>query len=305
MIQGVAPMTRAEALRILGLEYDATPAEIKRAYRQLVIAVHPDKNPAPNARHLFQLVQEAYEFISTIEPLEQTWENTASDVRDRAEREARARAARERAEREARQREEKARAEKVAKEREKRAKEDRENQAKKELKEWEQQRDEAVSGLTWALALWIFPLGTLAVGTAAACDFIGFDAGWLSLVPVVISTVILLYKANAGFKRHQLRKFCRKHPPPTSTAKVRQSASPVTSLGEDFCAFVVFSLFVGYVFYIIGLGVEAHRNIHWETRAVVPLAIIAPIALIGSAAIVLYDIINWIVKYLSQRLKRT
>ena len=80
-------MTRAEALRILGSEPDATPTEVKQTYRQLVKAVHPDKNSAPNARHLFQLVQEAYEFISAVEQPEQTWENAAREARDRAERE--------------------------------------------------------------------------------------------------------------------------------------------------------------------------------------------------------------------------
>ena len=151
----------------------------------------------------------------------------------------------------------------------------------------------------------MFPFGTLAVGTIAAFNFIGFDAGWLSLVPIAISTVILLYKANAGFKRCQLRKFYRNHPPPTGTAKDRQCAPSVTSLGEDFSAFVVISLCVGYVFLIIGVIAEGHHiDNPLESRVVVPLAIIAPIAIIGTAAFVLYDIINWLGKNLSHRLKR-
>ena len=137
-------MTCAEALRILGLEPDATPAEAKRAYRQLVKAVHPDKNAAPNARHLFQLVQEAYEFISTIEEQEQTRERVTREARDRAEREARARAAREWAERETRQKQERERAD-----REKRTREAKEKAAKEAeaRKEWKRQRDEAVIGV--------------------------------------------------------------------------------------------------------------------------------------------------------------
>lgn len=302
-------MTRIEALRILGLKPDATPDEVKKAYRQLVIAVHPDKNPAPNARHLFQLVQEAYEFIRAAEEHEQRKERAARGYTERAANEAKARAARERAERESRQREERATAEKEARERterEKRAKEAREKQAEEEIKEWERQRDEAATGLSWALAFWLIPFATLGLGTWAACDFIGFDAGFFSLIPIPISTVILLYKGNAGFKRYQLRKFYRKHPPPTGTAKDRQSASSVTNLGEDFCTFVVLSLFVGYVFYLIGAIVEfEYRGHHeWESLGVVPLAIIAPIALIGSAAFVLYDIVNWLGKNLALRLKR-
>ena len=106
-------MIRAEALRILGLEPNATLADVKKAYRQLVKTVHPDKNPAPNARHLFQLVQEAYESISTTE-------DQAKENRDRAERE-------------------------------KRAKEAREKQAKEELRKWEQQREHASEGLSGVL----------------------------------------------------------------------------------------------------------------------------------------------------------
>ena len=140
-------MTRVEALRILGLEPNATPDDVKKAYRQLVKAVHPDKNSAPNARHLFQLVQEAYEFISATEEQKQTKERAAREYRDRAAREARAQAARERAERETRQREKRARAEKEARERadrERRATEAREKEAQEG---WERQRAAAATGI--------------------------------------------------------------------------------------------------------------------------------------------------------------
>ena len=107
-------MTRAEALRILGLEPNATLADVKKAYRQLVKTVHPDKSPAPDAGRHFMRVQEAYEFISTTaEEQEQTREGMAREYRDRAASEARARDAREWTERETRQKQERARAEKV------------------------------------------------------------------------------------------------------------------------------------------------------------------------------------------------
>ena len=204
-------MTRAEALRILGLEPDATPTEVKRKYRQLVKEVHPDKNPAPNARHFFQLVQEAYESISTTE-------DQAKENRDRTEREKRARAARERAERETRQRDERARAEKEARdkaEREKRAKEAREKQAKEELRKWEQQREHASEGLSGVL---FFPgvilFSALLGGALAAADLFGFGLSWLHFPLIPISVVISLCKVNAWSMKYQLRIFYRNRSSP-------------------------------------------------------------------------------------------
>lgn len=56
-------MTRREALDILGLESDASPKEIKNAYRKLVKQYHPDKNPAHNAEAMFRLIHEAYQYL--------------------------------------------------------------------------------------------------------------------------------------------------------------------------------------------------------------------------------------------------
>ena len=57
-------MTRDEALRILGLESNATLADAKKAYRDLVKVIHPDKDPSPGAKQRFLLVQDAYEVIT-------------------------------------------------------------------------------------------------------------------------------------------------------------------------------------------------------------------------------------------------
>ncbi len=48
---------------ILGLPEAATPDTIKRAYRQLALRYHPDKNPSREAEERFKEVNEAYEVL--------------------------------------------------------------------------------------------------------------------------------------------------------------------------------------------------------------------------------------------------
>ena len=227
-------MTRAEALRILGLQPDATPSEIKRAYRQLVKAVHPDKNSAPNARHLFQLVQEAYEFISAEERREQTREQANREARDRAEREARearARAAREWAEREARQREKREKEEKEAKERADRNRKAREakEKAAKEAEarnEWKRQRREAVTGIEGSMGGCLFaPMMFISVAGFIALIRLGVAIsrnGWWIFATIVVAfivfsvvLVVLFGTLDEYLKKRQLKKFMKNHPPPS------------------------------------------------------------------------------------------
>ena len=49
--------------QILGVDRLASDDEIKRAFRKLVVAYHPDKNPAPQAEEVILEINEAYEIL--------------------------------------------------------------------------------------------------------------------------------------------------------------------------------------------------------------------------------------------------
>lgn len=50
--------------KILGVRSTAPDADIKRAFRQLAVRYHPDKNPDPLAEQLFKEINEAYAVLS-------------------------------------------------------------------------------------------------------------------------------------------------------------------------------------------------------------------------------------------------
>lgn len=57
-------MPARNAYQILGVDADATLAEIKRAYKRLAMRWHPDRNPDPQAQDQFRLVRQAFERLT-------------------------------------------------------------------------------------------------------------------------------------------------------------------------------------------------------------------------------------------------
>ncbi len=58
-------MTKRDFYHILGVERDAEPEEIKKAYRNAALKYHPDRNPGDQqAEENFKLASEAYEVLS-------------------------------------------------------------------------------------------------------------------------------------------------------------------------------------------------------------------------------------------------
>jgi thiamine pyrophosphate-dependent acetolactate synthase large subunit-like protein len=56
-------MTLSDYYQILGLPVNSSVNDIKKAYRQKARIYHPDINPSPEAKDMFILATEAYEFL--------------------------------------------------------------------------------------------------------------------------------------------------------------------------------------------------------------------------------------------------
>ena len=58
-------MTPSDYFKVLGLEPGCSVDDIKKAYRAKARKFHPDINPSANAKDMFIIVTEAYEFLLT------------------------------------------------------------------------------------------------------------------------------------------------------------------------------------------------------------------------------------------------
>eukprot|EP00096_Caligus_rogercresseyi_P010220 TRINITY_DN3649_c0_g1_i2.p1 TRINITY_DN3649_c0_g1~~TRINITY_DN3649_c0_g1_i2.p1 ORF type:complete len:190 (-),score=55.68 TRINITY_DN3649_c0_g1_i2:126-695(-) len=61
-LSGVSALT--DYYKTLGLEPSALPKDVKKAFRQLALKYHPDKNKSPDAEKQFREIAEAYEVLS-------------------------------------------------------------------------------------------------------------------------------------------------------------------------------------------------------------------------------------------------
>ena len=52
---------------VLGVAADASPAEVKRAYRRLAMRWHPDRNDHPEAVERFKEINAAYERLLAVD----------------------------------------------------------------------------------------------------------------------------------------------------------------------------------------------------------------------------------------------
>ncbi|MCK9520769.1 MAG: molecular chaperone DnaJ [Dehalococcoidia bacterium] len=58
------PATQRDYYEILGVDRNATPQDLKKAYRRLAMEFHPDRNPSHDAADRFKEVNRAYEVLS-------------------------------------------------------------------------------------------------------------------------------------------------------------------------------------------------------------------------------------------------
>ncbi|KAJ3763826.1 hypothetical protein EV360DRAFT_32763 [Lentinula raphanica] len=64
MVKKIRACKVTEYYEIMSLKRDCEEAEVKKAYRKLALALHPDKNGAPGADEAFKMVSKAFQVLS-------------------------------------------------------------------------------------------------------------------------------------------------------------------------------------------------------------------------------------------------
>jgi len=64
MAKKVLALAKRSHYEVLGVNKDATPDQIKKAYRKAALKLHPDKNSAPSAEQAFKALSTAFDTLS-------------------------------------------------------------------------------------------------------------------------------------------------------------------------------------------------------------------------------------------------
>ncbi|XP_038609097.1 dnaJ homolog subfamily C member 14 [Tachyglossus aculeatus] len=67
LAMAAVPEEQLDPFLVLGVEATASDAELKKAYRQLAVLVHPDKSPHPRAEEAFKVLRAAWDIASSPE----------------------------------------------------------------------------------------------------------------------------------------------------------------------------------------------------------------------------------------------
>lgn len=79
MVRGTGNPLVINPYEILGVQRDASPADLKRAFRQLALEWHPDRNRSPDASPRFQLIATAYAILGDLRR-RAAWHSAESDA---------------------------------------------------------------------------------------------------------------------------------------------------------------------------------------------------------------------------------